>query len=293
MTNSDDLDQRLDLARSAAAEAARLTLRYFRTGVDVERKSDDSPVTIADREAEQLLRQRIGDAFPQDGILGEEFPEVEGSSGYRWILDPIDGTKSFISGVPLYGTMVGVEYGGRSLIGAVVIPGTGESIYAATGQGARYQIGDSAPAAAHVSNCSELSSGLFLSSQLDSFRERGAWDAYIRLESEAWITRTWGDCYGYLLVATGRAVAMVDPIMSVWDAAALQPIMEEAGGTFTDWSGKPDIHAGEGIGTNGLVLQQVLSITRPYCGLGMKDERGSVRCKVDAERQLLWVVAAA
>jgi histidinol phosphatase-like enzyme (inositol monophosphatase family) len=256
---------RLELARAIANEAGRLTLQYFQQdNYQVERKSDASPVTIADRSAEQLLRERIAARFPRDGILGEEFGSAAGPSGFRWILDPIDGTKSFISGVPLYGTMVGVEHEGRALIGVVFMPGLDEGVYAAAGQGAWRWHGSAEPIRARVSQRARLAEGLFVTSQVDTFAQRGAAAAYQALEGAAYLTRTWGDCYGYLLVATGRAELMADPIMNVWDAAAVQPIVEEAGGTFTDWQGQPTIHSEEAIATNGLVLEEVLAITRGF-----------------------------
>ncbi|MFN0021030.1 MAG: inositol monophosphatase family protein [Pirellulaceae bacterium] len=257
-----NLASRLELALSAGKEAGRLTLKYFQQdNYAVERKADESPVTIADRGAEELLRSRIAAAFPADGIIGEEFGRSEGSSGFTWILDPIDGTKSFISGVPLYGTMVGVEFDGRSLIGFVFMPGLNEGVYASVGGGAWHFRGEEPPRRARVSQ-RPLGGGLFLTSQVDSYAKRGAMDVFHRLEKATYVTRTWGDCYGYLLVATGRAELMVDPILNVWDAAAVQPIVEEAGGTFTDWKGNPTIHAGEAIATNGLVLAEVLGITK-------------------------------
>jgi len=264
MTMNSELNARLQLAIEAGKEAGRLTLNYFRSGVEVERKADNSPVTIADQQAEQHLRRRIADAFPEDAILGEEFGQTEGTSNARWILDPIDGTKSFITGVPLYGTMVGVEFDGRAEIGFVYLPALDEGVYAARGQGAWLFHGEDPPVAAQVSSAKSLAEGAFLTSQIDTFAQRGAAGAFAQLQDLAYITRTWGDCYGYLLVASGRALAMVDPIMSVWDAAALQPIMEEAGGSFTDWQGKTTIHSGEGIGTNGHVLEEVLAITRQF-----------------------------
>ncbi len=260
-----ELAARLDLAVSAARAAGQWTLGFFqREDLAVERKSDNSPVTAADRQAEQLLRRRIHEAFPDDGILGEEFGEETGTSGFRWILDPIDGTKSFICGVPMYGTLIGVERSGASEIGVIYVPGLDECIYAATGGGAWYTRGSAAPQAARVSRRDRLSDAVFLTSQVDSYYPRGAQQAYVELERAAYITRTWGDCYGYLLVATGRADVMVDPIMNVWDAAALQPVLEEAGGVYTDWSGRPTIHGGEGIGCNRLLLDQVLAITRRF-----------------------------
>ncbi len=263
MCTANDLTERMELAVAAAREAGEVTLGYFHSGqVKVDRKSDDSPVTIADREAEQLLRRRIGEAYPDDAVLGEEFPETAGSSGFRWILDPIDGTKSFIHGVPLYGTLVGVEFEGESRIGVIRIPATGQCVYAAQGQGAWFIEGDRGPTPARVSTCRKLSESLFLTSEVLSFEQFGRRAAYDRLQSIARLTRTWGDCYGYLMVAVGRAELMVDPVMAVWDAAALLPILQEAGGTFTDWQGNPTIHAKEGIGTNGCVIEEVLATIR-------------------------------
>ena len=262
---SAEVAPRLKLAVAAGKEAGQLTLRYFQqANYEVERKSDASPVTIADRSAEQLLRERIAAGFPSDGVIGEEFGTAEGTSGYNWILDPIDGTKSFISGVPLYGTLIGVEHQGRCLAGLIYMPALGEGVYAAAGQGAWYFRGNSPPQPARVSRKTKLADGLFLTSAVDTYDQRGAAAAFTALKNAAWITRTWGDCYGYLLVATGRAEVMVDPIMNLWDAAALQPILEEAGGTFTDWQGNATIHAGESIGTNGLVLEEVLAVTRGF-----------------------------
>ena len=254
---------RLALARTAGVAAGRLTLQYFQqANFQVEKKSDNSPVTVADRSAEQLLRERIAAAFPADGILGEEFGETGGTSGFRWILDPIDGTKSFIHGVPLYGTLIGVEHEGRCSVGLVYMPALDEGVFASAGQGAWHFRGDSPAQRASVSSKERLSEGLFVTSAIDTFVQRGAAAALAALQKSAYITRTWGDCYGYLLVATGRAEVMIDPILNVWDAAAVQPIVEEAGGTFTDWQGTPTIHAGEAIATNGNVLEEVLGITR-------------------------------
>jgi histidinol phosphatase-like enzyme (inositol monophosphatase family) len=256
-----EIARRLELAISAGKEAGRLTLRYFQQdNFQVERKSDASPVTIADRSAEQLLRDRIAVAFAKDGVLGEELSTTNGSSGFTWILDPIDGTKSFISGVPLYGTMVGIEHEGRALAGLVFMPSLDEGVFASAGQGAWHFRGDQQPRRCRVSTKARLADGLFVTSQVDSFAKLGRQAAFEALQAAAYITRTWGDCYGYLLVATGRAELMVDPIMNVWDAAAIQPIIEEAGGTFTDWQGNPTIHAGEGLATNGLILDEVLAI---------------------------------
>jgi len=170
-----ELASRLELAVRAAREAGRLTLEFFqREDLAVERKADNSPVTEADRQAEQLLRRRIREAFADDAILGEEFGEEAGTSGFRWILDPIDGTKSFICGVPLYGTLIGIERAGASVVGVIYIPALDECVYAASGGGAWYTRGSSAPRPARVSRCDRLADAVFLTSQLDTFYPRGA-----------------------------------------------------------------------------------------------------------------------
>lgn len=263
-----DILQRWKVAIDLAREAGRSTLNHFRRGVSFERKPDQSPVTIADHEAETIARETIRREFPHDGILGEEFGEIAGTTGYRWVIDPIDGTKSFINGVPLYSTLVGVEHGGRSVIGVIYIPALDEGVHAARGGGAWYFSagGDDVPTT--VSTRETLADSLFVTSQVDSFFKRGAGDVFHQLERKAYVTRTWGDGYGYLLVATGRADLMIDPMMQVWDAAAIQPVLEEAGGTFTNWRGEPTIFSGEGIATNGRVLEEVLAVTRQAPSLG-------------------------
>jgi histidinol phosphatase-like enzyme (inositol monophosphatase family) len=256
------LATRLDLARRIAIEAGKLTLDHFQAqNLAVEWKQDHSPVTAADRGAEQFLRDQIAAAFPSDAILGEEFSDRAGNSGWRWILDPIDGTKSFIRGVPLYGTMVGLEHERECVAGVVYIPALDECIYAARGEGAWYSAKGSAPVPARVSTTTELGQALLCASdtRVDDAAKR---EAYTKLQSVVGVSRTWGDCYGYLLVATGRAEIMLDPIMNVWDAAAIAPIVTEAGGTFTDWKGRPTVEAGEGIATNGRLLEPVLAILR-------------------------------
>lgn len=260
-----DVERRWEVAQQAARRAGQCTLDFFQQDqLAVERKADRSPVTAADRQAEQVLRAAIQAAFPEDAILGEELGEQPGTSGFRWILDPIDGTRSFVCGVPLYGTLVGVERDAQPVIGVIYIPALEECVHAARGRGAWYTNGHAPPRPARVSTCPRLADGLFVTSQLDLWWERGADAAYRALERAADTTRTWGDCYGYLLVATGRAEVMVDPVVNLWDAAALQPVIEEAGGAFTDWQGEPTIYHGEAIGCNPRVLDEVLAVTRRF-----------------------------
>lgn len=263
MSNTSAARERLELAIVAGAEAGKITLEYFgRDDLEVERKGDDSPVTVADRRAEEHLRRRISERFPEDGILGEEFPERPGTSGYRWILDPIDGTKSFIHGVPLYGTLIGVEHEGQSIVGLILIPALDQCVYAMSGGGAWYVSGGRPPRPARVSGTPRLEDGLFVTSEVANFEDIGRREVYDQLQAAARLTRTWGDCYGYMMVAIGRAELMVDPIMNVWDAAAILPIIEEAGGRFTDWQGRRTIHSGQGFATNGPIHEEVLNLTR-------------------------------
>jgi histidinol phosphatase-like enzyme (inositol monophosphatase family) len=256
---------------AAAVELAILagdsTLKYFRSSnYQVERKNDRSPVTIADKNAEQLIRGELSKRYPSDAILGEEFGAVEGESEYKWIVDPIDGTKSFISGVPLYSTLVAVTRGGVPTIGVIYIPALKELIVAAIGHGAWYSDGPGAPnrtwQRAQVSSVESLSEGLFVTSQADNFDARGARNSLDMLTEASYVTRTWGDGYGYLLVATGRAEVMVDPICNPWDIAAVLPVIVEAGGTFSDWKGDSRIDTGDGVGSNGKVHSHVLEILK-------------------------------
>lgn len=252
------LDGRLAEAVRLAILGGRSTLELFQTDrVEVERKGDDSPVTIADKRAEKLIREELSKSFPADAILGEEFGAQSGTSDFQWIVDPIDGTKSFISGVPLYSTLVGVVSGKECLAGVIYIPALDEIVFAAKGAGAWHCSGGGEPKRTRVSDRS-LEDGLFVVSQVDSFAGRDAEQAYLQLEKRAYVTRSWGDGYGYLLIATGRAELMVDPIANPWDLAAVQPVVEEAGGRFTSWSGEPTVFGGDGVGSNRKIHDSVL-----------------------------------
>jgi len=254
-----DLASRLDFAVRIAREAGDHTLRYFRRpDLEVESKADLSPVTRADREAETLLTDRIRAAFPMDGILGEELGETPSKNGYRWILDPIDGTRSFARGIPLFGTLVAMEANGESVIGVIHLPACRETVYAAKGEGAWWQVESAAPIPARVSLVSALVNATLLSTAPEGFAKPNALNALRNLEVECTQLRTWGDCYGYALVATGRADIMVDPKMAIWDAAALIPILQEAGGRFTDWNGRTRADGGNGIATNGIFHDAVV-----------------------------------
>jgi histidinol phosphatase-like enzyme (inositol monophosphatase family) len=245
----------LDFAVDAAWQAGKITLEYFQTGTAVERKADASPVTLADRRAEEKLRERIQQTFPDHGILGEEFGEVVGRAPYRWVLDPLDGTRSFIQGVPLYGVMIGLEYHGRAVLGVVHFPALGETVCASKGEGCYWN-----GRRARVSALSDLADAVVLATSVRSLYDEGRGYVFDTLQARTRLQRTWGDCYGHILVATGRAEVMLDPVLQVWDCAALQPILEEAGGTFTDWQGTATHTGGNGLSTNGHLFRAVMEV---------------------------------
>lgn len=255
---SESLPNLRDFAADLAWQAGKLTLRYFQTDLRPELKADESPVTVADREAERLIRERIEARYPQHSILGEEEGETRPGASHRWIIDPIDGTKSFVRGVPLYGVLVGLERDGEVVVGAANIPAMGELLVAARGEGCLWN-----GRRAHVSTVAALGDAVTLCTDAESMAKHGRDAAYRRIAAASKLVRTWGDAYGYALVATGRAEVMLDAIMSPWDCAALLPILQEAGGVFTDWRGTPTIYAGEAIGANSLVIEEILALIAP------------------------------
>ena len=245
----------LDFAVDVAWRAGRATLAHYQTGAAAETKADLSPVTVADRAAERVARETIEAYFPADGILGEEFGEARPGARRRWILDPIDGTRSFVRGVPLYGVLIALEEAGEALLGVLHFPALGESVWAARGEGCWWD-----GRRARVSDIATLEEALVLTTDTEAFEgseRRAGWD---RLRARAGTVRTWGDCYGYALVATGRAEAMLDPVLSPWDSAALLPVIEEAGGVFTDWSGARTHLGGSGVATNAALATEVRSL---------------------------------
>jgi len=243
----------LDVAIEAAWAAGRRTLAYFNTGAAVEYKADSTPVTAADREAEAILRRIISRAFPNHAILGEEGGETPGNAPYRWIIDPLDGTKTFVRGVPLYGTMVGVEAYGELVAGVIYLPALDEMVAAARGYGCTW---NGRPC--RVSPVDRLDEALLVVTSMRMAPERAR--RYERLAARTQLQRTWADCYGYVLVATGRAEIALDPVLNPWDCAAVLPILEEAGGYFTDWQGRRTIWSGEGLATNAALHRQALEL---------------------------------
>ncbi|MCP4416349.1 MAG: inositol monophosphatase family protein [Chloroflexi bacterium] len=257
-SNSDFLNFALD----AAWQAGRITLGHFQTGVAVQKKADNSPLTIADQQAEQKLRQMIKQYWPEHNIIGEEYgrsqrPTRLEKSPYTWILDPIDGTKSFVCGVPLYANLVALLKDDEPILGVINLPALDEMVYAVRDGGCFW---NGRPA--HVSTTSKMEDSIILTSAFNTFAKNNRAKQWQKLSDASYEQRTWGDGYGYALVATGRADVMVDPIMSVWDVAPMQVIMEEAGGTLTDWQGKATIHNEESIATNKHLLQDVMTLIK-------------------------------
>jgi histidinol phosphatase-like enzyme (inositol monophosphatase family) len=255
MSSEPTLRELLDVAMDAAYLAGKRTLAYFNTGVVPDIKADNTPVTIADREAETILRERILRSFPDHAILGEEQGETAGSAPYRWTVDPIDGTKSFIAGVPLYGVLIGVEVRGEPAVGVIYLPALDDMVAAATGLGCTW---NGRPC--RVSTVSDLSQAVLVTSSIVSCQNRS--DAFDTLTSKTRVQRTWGDAFGYALVATGRAEVMLDPVQNPWDCAPMIPILREAGGMFTDWRGNPTYLNGDGVATNAILHGQVLDILK-------------------------------
>ena len=252
---SESLRDLREFAAELAWQAGKITLRYFQTEVATELKNDQSPVTVADRQAERLMREMIEARYPNHSILGEEEGETRAGAAFRWILDPIDGTKTFLRGVPFYAVLVGLEREGESVVGAINIPPTGELLHAARGEGCSYN-----GRRARVSSIPALRDSLLLCTDVENMAKQGRGSAWRRMVAATKLQRTWGDAYGYVLVATGRAEVMLDPIVNPWDSAALLPVVTEAGGTLTDWRGTATVHGGDAIGTNGLVYDELMAL---------------------------------
>ncbi len=248
-----------ETAEKLAREAGQVTLEHFGGVLRADAKADGTPVTVADRAAEEVLRQGIRERFPGHTIVGEEFGEDAGTDDIRWILDPIDGTQSFMRGVPLYAVLIGVELRGIPAVGVAAFPALGEMVSAAAGLGARWwRSGATSPSPARVSHLRTTSEAAILTTDLRRILEDPLRAGWQHLSGQARIVRGWGDAWGHALVATGRAEVMIDPVLELWDAAPLLPILREAGGRFTDLNGRETIHGRSGVSTNGHLHEAVL-----------------------------------
>ncbi len=258
-----DWQARYRLMTRAAQEAGKIALTFYPDlkaadfAAQVIWKEDNSPVSAADREAEVHLRKVLLGAFPDDGFLGEEYGDQPGQSGYRWIVDPIDGTRSFVRGIPHWATLVGLEYRDEAIAGVVYEPCINRTYRALKGAGA---FRDDEPI--HVSRIDRLDESVLFYSSLAWFVKAGKQNEFLKLVARTQRQRGYGDYYGHILVAQGSGECMVEHGVHAWDVAALKVIVEEAGGTFTDWNGTPSIHTPDVIASNGRVHEAVLAILR-------------------------------
>jgi histidinol-phosphatase len=245
----------LDFTADLAYRAGRITLGYFNTGLRPDFKADDTPVTAADRASEEFIRAEIEKVYPAHAIVGEEFGEKAGSGNpFRWIIDPIDGTKSFIRGVPLYSVLIGLEIEGVIRAGAAYFPALDEMLCAAEGLGCWWN-----SRRAHVSDVASLEHACICYTTYHGFAKRdpALWQ---RVSDAAYMLRGWSDAYGYLAVATGRAEVCLDPIIKIWDCAPFPVILREAGGFFGSWSGEEGHSHGEGLACNAMLKSEILRI---------------------------------
>lgn len=255
-----DLDGLMEFAAATAEGAGRITLEHYGR-VSVEFKVDGSEVTAADHAAEAWIRSALAERFPEDGVLGEEGEETPSRSGRRWIVDPIDGTRSFSSAVPLYAVLLTLEEAGRPVLGCMHFPVLGDTLVAAAGAGAWVN-----GRRGRVSDCDDLAQARLVTSGYEYWRDRST-DAhragFERLVGATRFCRTWGDAFGYFLVATGRVELLVDPICGAyWDYAPARVILAEAGGRLTQIDGSPLGDWTSAVGSNGLLHDEVMAVLR-------------------------------
>ncbi len=248
-----ELEELTGIARRAAALAGEIVMPLYEQRLTVELKADGTPVTVADRRAEEAMRELFARETPGFGVLGEEQGESAGDGRHRWVIDPIDGTKSFIHHVPLFGTLVALERDGEPVVGVVACPAVGETAWARRGGGA-FLNGEPA----RVSDTAALGEATVLTTSSASLQRRTP-AGFARLAREAGLLRSWGDCYGYLAVIAGRAEAMIDPVVNPWDIAPFAVLVAEAGGRLTTWAGAEG--AGEdAVATNGRLHEALLGV---------------------------------
>ncbi len=234
--------------------STEIITQYFTTDLTIEYKHDQSPVTIADKIAEEKMRNLIMKNYPEHGIIGEEFGLHQQGAEYQWVLDPIDGTKSFIHGVPTFGTLIALLHNGQPILGAIKLPIQNDFLF---GDGHITKLNGKP---VRVRACSDISKATLLTTdhlKISKYKDIKKFDRLIRMVK---MYRTWGDCFGYFLLATGRADIMIDPIMSPWDSLALIPIIKGAGGIITDYEGNEPVEGSSTIAANPDLHPQVIKI---------------------------------
>jgi len=237
-----------------AIESGRIIRSYFRSEISIETKADATPVTIADKKAEEKMREMIMKTYPGHGIIGEEFGDYNTDAEYQWVLDPIDGTKSFVCGAVTFGTLIALMKKGEPLFGVFVQPILNE-----------FLIGDNEITLLNgqpvtVRPCSKLNDAVLLTTDHVNIAKYQNKDKFDKLISQTKLYRNWGDCYGYYLLATGYADIMIDPIMSLWDLMALIPIIKGAGGIITDYHGNNPVHGNSIIAASAGIHSEVIKI---------------------------------
>ena len=252
-SNADDLGLALELAELADG----ITLERFRASdLVVETKPDLTPVSEADRTVEQLLRKRIAEERPAHAVLGEEFGVGDGPAATtRWIVDPIDGTKNYVRGIPVYATLIALERDGALSVGVASAPALGRRWWAARGAGA---FADGVPL--RVSRVAKLEDAQLGHSSVSSWADHGLTERFLELERRCWRGRGFGDFWTHMMVAEGACDVAAEPEVSLWDVAAVQVIVEEAGGRFTNLAGLPRADGGSAVSSNGLLHDEVLGI---------------------------------
>jgi histidinol-phosphatase len=258
-----DWRSRYELAVEAARMGGDLARAYYETTFDIERKADDTPVTVADRGAEELIRATVAKHFPNDGFLGEEFGDQPGGTGFRWVIDPIDGTKSFVRHIPIWATLIGLEFRGEQVGGVAYLPVLGQVYRALRGDGAFMN-----DRRIHVSDVGRLSDALLCYSSITWFTNAGRERTFLDLAAKTQRQRGFGDFYGFVLVAEGACDLMLEHGVKPWDVAALKAIVEEAGGAFTDWDGTPTAERPDVLASNGKLHAETLRLLAGGPNLG-------------------------
>jgi histidinol-phosphatase len=239
--------------------------RFGAADLAVEAKPDLTPVSDADKAAEELLRAELARQRPGDGVIGEEYGDA-GSGPRRWVIDPIDGTKNFVRGVPVWATLIGLQEAGKTVVGVVSAPALGRRWWASAGSGAWTSYRDAAPRRCTVSKVTAIEDASLSYSSLDGWTELGRGEQFLTLLRRAWRTRAYGDFWSYMLVAEGAVDAAFEPEVSLWDLAALTVIVEEAGGRFSDLSGVDRADGGSAVASNGRLHAELLSVLGTAAG---------------------------
>lgn len=264
MTIRSGYDDDLRLAHVIADQVDGLTTSRFKSlDLRVETKPDTTPVTDADRQAEEIVRSQLARTRPRDAVVGEEMPDT-GHGPRQWVIDPIDGTKNFVRGVPVWATLIALIDAGRPVLGVVSAPALGRRWWAAEGSGAWTGRSLASASRLHVSQVTRLEDASLSYSSLSGWEEQGRLEGFLDLARAVWRTRAYGDFWSYVLVAEGAVDIAAEPELALHDMAALVPIVTEAGGRFTSLSGVPGPFGGSAVATNGVLHDQVRAFLDPF-----------------------------